>query len=90
MRINNLLTDWFDCSSGVRQGDVLSTGNDTVSILMYADDIALLAENETDLQYMINYLNQWCQTRVMKVNVEKTKTMHFRPKRQHRTQFKFM
>ncbi len=72
IKINNKQSDCFPCTSGVPQGDVLSTtlfndyindltkeikdlnigiyiGDVKISILMYADDIVLLAECEKDL-----------------------------------------
>ena len=30
-----------------------------ISILLYADDMILLAKNETDLQYMLDAMNEW-------------------------------
>lgn len=112
VRINGMCTDWFQCNSGVRQGDVLSTTlfsiyiNDLakeikdlnlgipvfeqkVSILLYADDIALIAENEEELQLMLNKLSSWCDKWRMKVNQAKTNIIDFRPKRSQRSDFKF-
>ena len=73
IRITDKLTEWFDCRSGVTQGDCLSPTivsifiNDLVSeindiglgikpngvkvlLLLYADDICVLAKNEADMQ----------------------------------------
>ena len=30
-----------------------------ISILLYADDMILLAKNETDLRYMLDAMNEW-------------------------------
>ena len=72
MRINGFYTEWFDVTSGLRQGCSLSPllfnifikdlalkikacgkgvkiDDDTVGILLYADDIVLLADNEKEL-----------------------------------------
>ena len=49
-----------------------------VSILMYADDLVLLAETEDDLHLLIDILHQWCDEKKMKVNLGKTKVVHFR------------
>ena len=49
-----------------------------VSILMYADDIVLLAETEDDLHLLIDILHQWCDENKMKVKLDKTKVVHFR------------
>ena len=76
IKFNDMYTKWLDCSSGVRQWDVLSTtlfsiyindlaketnelglgvpvGDMKLSILLYADDIVLITENENDLQTML-------------------------------------
>ena len=60
-----------------------------VSILLYADDIVLLSENENDLQQMLNTMNTWCFKWKMKLNIDKSKIVHFRPKRKLKTDFIF-
>jgi len=45
---------------------------------MYADDIAILAENEGDMQVLLDFINSWCQTWHMKINMKKSKVTHFR------------
>ena len=92
IRVNSMLTDWFNTLQGVRQGDSLSptifslfindlaqeiknlnlgvTVNDkTISILMYADDIALVAPNVKNLQKMLNKMKEWVAKWHMKINV---------------------
>ena len=49
-----------------------------VKILLYADDIVLLAESPNDLQVMINKLLTYCLTWSLKVNMSKSKLMVFR------------
>ncbi len=49
------------------------------SILMYADDIVLLANNEHDLQNMLDTLDRWCNLSNMCVNNAKSGVVHFRP-----------
>ncbi len=56
----------------------IATDKDLISILLYADDIALLAESEADLQQMQDRLHEWCSCLKLKVNVLKTQVMHFR------------
>ena len=48
-----------------------------VSILLYADDLVLLAETEIDLQILIDLLQVWCDEKKMRVNLDKTKVVHF-------------
>ena len=42
-------------------------------ILLYADDIALLAENEVDLQQLILRVASWCRKNHLTMNLDKTK-----------------
>ena len=44
---------------------------ENLAILLYADDLVLLSENEEDLQQMINELAIWCSKWRMVVNTEK-------------------
>ncbi len=53
-------------------------GEDSISILLYADDICFIAENERNLQKMFDKLSEWCGQWQMKVNTDKTKIIHFR------------
>ena len=63
--------------------------NETVSILLYADDIVLLAETEADLQYLLNELHTWCLSNSMHVNNGKSNVVHFRAPSIARTNVKF-
>ena len=56
----------------------INCNEDIVCILMYADDVVLLAETERDLQILMNALNDWCQTNDMIVNCSKSNIIHFR------------
>ena len=84
IRLNGLLTDSFNVSSGVKQGDIISPllfslylndlamgikdlncgveiNHINLSILLYADDIVLIAPNEKSLQKIISYIKGWCR-----------------------------
>ncbi len=61
-----------------------------IALLLYADDLALMAESEEDLQSLLNILEKWCKQWRMRVNIKKTKMVHFRTKTQPRTDFNFM
>jgi len=102
--VNGTYTDFFDNSSGVKQGDVISptrfaiSNNDLcqgmkelnlgvkihnqliVSILLFADDIALIPDSEEHLQRMLDFLSYWCSHNKMSVNISKTKVVNFRKK----------
>ena len=50
-----------------------------LSILLYADDISLIAPDASSLQKMLNKLCEWCSKWRLTINSEKTKIIHFRP-----------
>ena len=112
LRVNSHLTESFNVSSGVRQGDIMSpvlfsmflndlaTGvknlkcgvkisTGELSILLYADDIVLIAPSEENLQKMLNFVTEWCRKWCMAVNTEKTKVVHFRKKSIDKTNYTF-
>ena len=60
-----------------------------ISILLYADDIIVLAETEDNLQSMLNQLSAWCNKWRMLINTDKSQIIHFRPKRHKQIKFKF-
>lgn len=51
-----------------------------LEILLYADDIILLVESESDLQKMLNVVNLWCFKWRFTINQSKTHIMRFRKK----------
>ena len=65
--VNNL-----ECGASYGEGDV--------SILLYADDIVLLSDNEAKLQRMLCCHNDYCLSWGLTINFEKSKIMHFRPR----------
>jgi hypothetical protein len=68
-----------DLAIGIKQlGIGLAVGNEKIPILMYADDIAILAENENDMQSLLNFVHSWCEAWHMKINMTKSKVTHFR------------
>ena len=52
--------------------------DEKVSILLYADDIVFLTENEQDLQKVLDILALWCSDNNLVVNLNKSKILHFR------------
>ena len=71
-------------------GKGINCGDEQLSLLMYADDMVLLCENEADLQCMLNVLYGWCQKWGMCINNEKTKIVHFRNPSNMRSNFHFI
>ena len=51
----------------------MSYGTVIVSVMLYADDIALVAENEEPLQLMLNKLHSLCNQYKMQINQDETK-----------------
>ncbi len=70
--MNDLSEEIKAMNSGVNIDDVI------IAILMFADDIALIVENEGDLQKMMDKLNSWEKWKIVR-NEKKTQVMHFRP-----------
>ena len=85
MYINSLAQEIKNLNKGVNVDELM------VSILLYADDIVLISDSEKGLQEQLNTMHKWCHKWRMKVNMEKTKIMHFRSSSQSETthQFKF-
>ena len=81
--MNDLVQEINQLDIGIQVGDI------KLSILLYADDIVLMAENENNLQSMLNCVYQWCNKWRLAVNEDKTKIMHFRSSRSPRTEFVF-
>ena len=69
---NDLVREVNDLDLGV------SMGESRVSLLLYADDIALVANSEEDLQTMLNTLHEWCRRWRVLINTNKSKCVHFR------------
>jgi hypothetical protein len=71
--INDLAIDINNLNLGIETGI-----EEEISILMYADDIVLMADNEDNLQKMLDTLNNWTTLWHLEVNLDKTKVMHCR------------
>ena len=71
------------------EGPKLKIGNILMNILLFADDMVLIAENENDLQKLLDIMKQWCYRWRLKVNNDKSKVVHFRPSRKQSTNYTF-
>jgi len=83
MFINDLVEDINSVGLGVHCKEAI------ISSLLFADELVLLAENETNLQSMLNNLTNWCSKWGIKINASKSKCMHFRNKRKPCSAFQF-
>ena len=76
--------------------DVLSKLNKGILInecyinhLFYADDLVLISETENDLQCLLDVLSNWCNKNCMRIDLSKTKVMHFRNQSMDKSDFQF-
>jgi len=67
----------------------VTIGNENVCILLYADDIVLIEENENDLQTMLTTSNDWCKSNSMCISIGKSNIVHFRPDSLQRSEYIF-
>ena len=70
-------------------GKGISFGNNKLSLLMYADDIVILANSEQDLQCQLDCLSLWCKKWRLELNQDKTNIVHFRNQQIRRTKTVF-
>ena len=47
-------------------------GDETVCVLLYADDIVLLADSVDNLQSLLDRVHLWCQSNGLCINESKT------------------
>ena len=79
--LSQVLFNWYinDLALKINAlGKGIKIDDESISILLYADDVVLLAENETDLQCMLNVLSNWCNTNKLFINSSKSNIVHFR------------
>ena len=81
--INDLVTflKSFDCGIELDGGKVC--------ILLYADDVVILANNENEMQIISNALSMWCTENCTSTNTSKGKVVHFRSQSIPKSEFVF-
>ena len=57
--------------------NLVDIGGKKLSLLMYADDIVFLSESEENLQHVLDFTYEWCNKWKLKVNLLKSKIIHF-------------
>ncbi|XP_053395610.1 uncharacterized protein LOC128555864 [Mercenaria mercenaria] len=82
--INDLVNNVKLLNVGIDIGE-----DEKLCILLYADDIVLVAESETDLQLLLDVLSVWSETNNMSVNATKSQVIHFRTKSEPRSNIAF-
>ena len=81
--INSLILKLKEAEVGVKCREQL------ISVLLYADDAVILAEDEKLLKRGLEVLMEWCKEWSVEVNVEKSGVMHMRRKGVKRTVERF-
>ena len=81
--INDLAQRINDLQCGIKIDDIF------LSILLYADDIALIAPDELKLQQMLDVVTSWCSEWKLHINASKTQIVHFRNPSVQRRNFIF-
>ena len=84
---NFYIDDLTDKLNFVSSGILIN--EERVNILMYADDILVLAENENDLQALLDIITVWCKDNRLPLNAEKSKVVYFRNPSMPKTKNKF-
>lgn len=74
---NILIADLEERMGKVRRGGV-RIGDERIYTLAYADDMVLLAEEEEELNSMIERLEEYLDQKRLELNAKKTKIMRFR------------
>ena len=70
--INDLPPELNEMNAGVYMG------GEQLSLLMYADDIVMLAPNEDCAQKQLNVMTEWCGRWGMHINPKKSQVVHVR------------
>ena len=73
--VNDLAAEIKQMNLGVSISDETA---EKLALLMFADDITLLADTPGDLQAMINKVSKYCEKWRLFVNIAKTNIIHFR------------
>ena len=60
-----------------------------VSILVYADDVVILTENEKDLQKIVDVISEWGRKWRIKFNNQKSNVVHYRKRNTEPTRINF-
>jgi hypothetical protein len=82
-RLEKVLTDLLGLEVGVRLKDSF------LKVLLYADDLVLLAESREDLQKMLDALHIFCDYNKMTVNIKKSEIVVFNKKNDVRDVFHY-
>ena len=89
--INDLAIEIKESKIGVNlNADGMPHSEYIFNILLYADDIVCLAENENDLQSILFIIETWCKKWRLEINLTKTNILHIRSSRKVQSKFTFL
>lgn len=72
--INDLAKEIKELRKGITVGEI------NLSILLYADDIAILSDSKENLQKILDTVSYWCEKWRLHINMKKSGIIHFRKK----------
>ena len=81
--LNDLAEEIKSLDAGIMVGGLI------LSILLYADDIVLIAPTPEKLQAMLDVVTSWCRKWGMDINAKKTQILHVRNHQRPRSNFEF-
>ena len=64
-------------------------GDLKICMLLYADDIVIISENEQKLQKLLDHVHEWCKKWQLNLNIDKTQIVHFWKSQNQRTKYEF-
>ena len=80
-----------DLIDSIKQSNIgVNIDNLLLNILVFADDVALIAKSEDDLQQLLNIVTNWCRKWRLSINNDKSAIIHFRNNNNARTNYQFM
>ena len=99
VKSDNNIAAPFLTTYGVKQGGIISSelyklyseqiaiqyGKMNIDIIMYADDIIIIARTATEAQIMLNVLSEFSNSHQIKFNAGKTNLVIFNPKTKDKT-----
>ena len=82
MFVNELVKEIKAINLGIK------ISNRLISILLYADDMVLLAPRDIDLQGLLDKMSNWCMKWRLNVNKSNSQVVHFRESRITQSNYK--
>ena len=81
-----------DLTSVINNTDIVEpmrAENKSFNTLLYADDLVLISKNASDLQILLNNLENYCSDNSLTVNIDKTKLLIFNNNGKRMNNYKF-